>query len=207
MPRSSGSPLPAAIARASRRAGPVYMLARAMRRRRLAIVGLLAAIATGALVACGEEEELEVVEGEPLELGDLGYNVQLTRFLNPDDTEDSEYLIDQPEAEPGTSYLGVFLTIENHNEDEVVPSAEEYVVLDTLGNEYPASESQSPYALEIGATVPADGDLPIPDSTAASGPTQGALLIFVVDDSVTENRPLELEIPYGSETGRVELDI
>lgn len=182
------------------------MLARAMRRR-LAIVGLLVAVATGVLVGCGEEEELEVVEGEPLELGDLGYNVQLTRFLNPDDTEDSEYLIGQPEAGPGTSYLGVFVIIENHNEDEVMPSAAEYVVVDTLGNEYEAIESQSPYALEIGATVPADGDLPIPDSTAASGPTQGALLLFVVADSVTEDRPVELEIPSGSETGRVELDI
>jgi hypothetical protein len=183
------------------------MLARAMRRRRLAIVGLLAALATGALLGCGEEEELEVVEGEPLELGDLGYNVQLTRFLNPDDVEDSEYLVGQPEAEPGTSYLGVFLIIENHNEDETLPSADEYVVVDTVGNEYEAVESESPYALEIGATVPAGGALPIPDSTAASGPTQGALLLFVVDDTVTEDRPLELEIPSGSETGRVELDI
>ena len=48
------------------------------------------------VAACGAEEETElvdgeeihsVVEGEPLELGDLGFNVALTRFLNPEDTD------------------------------------------------------------------------------------------------------------------------
>ncbi len=50
------------------------------------------------LSACGEEEESEVVEGEPIEVAGLEYNVQITRFLNPDDTEDAEYLVGQPPA-------------------------------------------------------------------------------------------------------------
>ena len=48
-------------------------------------------------------EPAEVVEGEPLELGELDYNVQITRFLNPDDAEDAEYLVGQPPRRPGTS--------------------------------------------------------------------------------------------------------
>ena len=177
-------------------------------RRRLAIAGLLAALAAGTLGACGADEgDLSVKEGEPVELGELSYNVQLTRFLNPDDTEDAGYLVGQPPLERGTNYLGVFLTIENRSDDEAVASADKYTVLDTLDTRYEPIASKSPYALDVGATVPPSGDLPVTDSTAASGPIEGSLLIFRVDDSATEDRPLELEIPSDSGTARVELDI
>lgn len=179
-----------------------------MSRRPLAI--LAAVFATfalgGGLAACGEEEESEVVEGEPIEIAELSYNISLTRFLNPDDNEDAEYLVGQPPEDPGLSYLGVFLTIENET-DEELPSAEGYVVRDTLENEYLPVESESPFALEIGASVPADGALPLPDTTAQTGPNQGSLLIFLVDDEVSENRPLKLEIESDGELGEVILDI
>ncbi len=179
-----------------------------MSRRPLAILAaVFAAFAlAGGLAACGEEEESEVVEGEPIELGELSYNISLTRFLNPDDNEDAEYLVGQPAEEPGLSYLGVFLTIENET-DEQLDSAEDYVVRDTLENEYLPVESESPFALEIGAPVPAEGALPLPDTTAQTGPNQGSLLIFSVDDEVSENRPLKLEIESDGELGEVILDI
>ena len=69
-------------------------------RTRVALAVCLAALA-GGLAACGDDVRRvasasdvteEAVEGEPLELGELSYNVQITRFLNPDDTEDAEYL-------------------------------------------------------------------------------------------------------------------
>jgi hypothetical protein len=170
----------------------------------LAVLGALAV--AGVVGACGEEEETEVVEGEPVEVAGLAYNVGLTRFLNPDDNEDAEYLIGQPEAEPGTSYLGVFLTVENETE-EPLPSADAYTVHDTLDNRYEPVESDSPYALDVGAGVPAEGELPLPDTTAASGPNQGALLIFNVDDRVSENRPLSLAVEGGGASGEVVLDI
>jgi hypothetical protein len=180
------------------------MLARAMRRR-IAAIAILA-LAALMLAACGAEEESEAVEGEPVDVAELDYNVQITRFLNPDDTEDAEYLIGQPPAPPGTAYLGVFMVIGNET-DEAQPSAGDYTVVDTLENAYEFAESESPFALEVGAEVPAEGQLPIPNTTAATGPNQGSLLIFEVADDVGDNRPLRLEIEAADGTGEVILDI
>lgn len=184
------------------------MLPPPMRPRPVAIlIALLVALAlAGAVSACGEEEETEVVEGEPVEVAELSYNVGLTRFLNPDDNEDAEYLVGMPPAEPGTSYLGVFLTVENETE-EPRPSAHNYTVHDTLDTEYETVESESPYALDIAAEVPAEGELPLPDTTAATGPNHGSLLIFLVDDGVSENRPLRLAVESFDGSGEVVLDI
>ena len=175
--------------------------------RPLAILLALCAIAVaGTLAACGEEEELEVAEGEPVEVNELSYNVALTRFLNPNDNEDAEYLVGEPPPGSGKSYLGVFLTIENES-DERLFSSSRYEVVDTQGRRFEPIESESPYALELGAPVPAHDELPLDDTTAAAGPIQGAMLHFYVDDQVTENRPLELEIETVSVTGTVALDI
>jgi hypothetical protein len=179
-----------------------------MRRRpAFTVLALLAVLAlAGSAAACGEEEETEVVEGEPIEVGELSYNVGLTRFLNPDDNEDSEYLVGQPPPPSGTAYLGVFLTIENETVEDLT-SADDYTVMDTLDVEYERSESESPFALEVGAVVPAEGQLPLPDTTAYNGPNQGSLLIFLVEDAVSENRPLKLEIVGPDGSGEVILDI
>lgn len=194
------------------------MLSAVMRRRPASILlSLLLAtgIATGA-AACGSEDPAgvggtsivpaEAVEGEPLELGDLGYNVGITRFLNPFDREDAEYLVGLPEPDPGTGYLGVFMTIENSS-DVARPSASNYIVKDTTEAEYEIVESESPYALEIGAEVPAEGELPLANTTAQTGPNHGALLIFQVDDAVSDNRPLVLEVEGFEGDGEIILDI
>jgi hypothetical protein len=184
------------------------MLAPAMRPRIVltAALALALILLAGALSACGAEEEAEAVEGEPIEIAGLSYNVQITRFLNPDDTEDMEYLVGQPPPPPGTEYLGVFMVIENHSEDPR-PSATDYTVIDTLDQEFEPVESESPYALEIGAEVPAEGLLPIPGTSAATGPNHGSLVIFRVADDVSENRPLMLEIEGSGDTGEIILDI
>jgi hypothetical protein len=184
------------------------MLAPAMRRR-VATVSLLALAAialAAALAACGAEETSEAAEGEPIEIAGLSYNVQLTRFLNPDDNEDAEYLVGQPPAPPGTSYLGVFMVITNDTEDGR-PSATNYTVVDTLHNEFDIVKSESPYALEVGADVPPEAQIPIANTTAATGPNEGSLLIFPVSDDVSDNRPLRLEIQTYAGTGEVILDI
>ena len=64
-----------------------------MRAKVALVLGLVALLAGVPLAGCGEEEgqdALESAEGEPLELGDLIYNVAITRFLNPSLTSDAE---------------------------------------------------------------------------------------------------------------------
>jgi hypothetical protein len=175
-------------------------------RRLLSFVAVSATLALGA--GCGEEESLEVEEGEPVELGELSYNVQLTRFLNPAVSEDEAYLHGQPEAPAGQSYLAVFMLIENEGDEPGPVDPGEMRIVDTRDSSFEPVESTSEYALQPGATVPADGELPEPGSIAASGPIQGSMVLFLVREEITENRPVELEIPGPTgETGLVELDI
>jgi hypothetical protein len=174
----------------------------------LAIALSLAVVLVGA-AGCGEEEKKNVVEGEPLELGDLKLNVQITRFLNPSDREDGDYLAGQQVPPPaGQEYLGVFIEIDNEgSEDARLPTAADLSVVDTTGQAYEALDSESPFALDLGGNIDAHSEVPAPDTPAASGPTQGSIVLFLVPANVGENRPLELEISYQGEDGTIELDI
>lgn len=174
----------------------------------LAIALSLAVVLVGA-AGCGEEEKEHVVEGEPLELADLKLNVQITRFLNPSDPEDGDYLAGQQVPPPaGQEYLGVFIEIDNEgSEDARLPTAADLSVVDTTGQAYEALDSDSPFALDLGGTIDAHSEVPAPDTPAASGPTQGSIVLFLVPANVGENRPLELEISYRGEDGTIELDI
>ncbi len=186
----------------------------------------LAAVAVAA--GCGEEEEeLDVIEGEPVELGELSYNVQITRFLNPDDNEDRGYLVGQAPPPAGEGYFAVFLTIENDGDvDEEIPYA--FRIVDTQGNEFSPIPSGSTHALQLPGQdeaevagiepgtvddlqdpiVPAGGEIPALDTTAADGVIGGSMLLFQLPLEITENRPLEFEIPGPTgEVGRIELDI
>jgi hypothetical protein len=167
----------------------------------------LAAAALLVAVGCGEEEELEVFEGEPVELGDLRYNVILSRTLNEGDVEDADYLEGAPPVGPDQLYLGTFLQIENES-GSPAELPEDLTVVDTTGAEYEPVETESPYALELGGTIPPHGEIPPLDTIARYGPIEGSLVLFEIDDATTESRPLELEIPSASgETAIVELDI
>jgi hypothetical protein len=170
---------------------------------------LTAALATGALLlaACGEEETLEVVEGEPVEIGPLEYNVLFSRFLNPNDVEDHGYLEGQPPPPPGSIYFGVFTEVQNHSGEESVPLPDTIKVVDADENEFEAIESESPYALPLGTELAPDGELPVPDSIAAMGPIKGSLLLFEITTSSTENRPLTLIIEGEEGPAEVELDL
>lgn len=173
------------------------------------VKGLLALsliLAAAGVAACGHEEELDVKEGEPVELGELLYSVQITRFLNPDTAEDANYLEGLEPPPPGSQYLGVFIRIENEgSEPEAI--ADHLTVTDIRGDEFEAIEAETPFALDLGTTVEAEGELPKPGTPPATGPIKGALVLFVIPDTSAEDRPLELEIPGDGETGRVELDL
>ena len=175
------------------------------------------ALSVGA-VACGAEEETEtledgeevpaVVEGEPLELGDLLFNVTLTRFLNPEDVEDAQYLRDLEPPPPDTDYLAVFMRVENEgDEDRRLPGPTEVRVVDTTETEYRPVTVDPFFGLDLGGLIEAGDEAPEPDTAAASGPTKGAALIFLVNQDVSANRPLELILLAEGEEGLIELDI
>lgn len=174
------------------------------------VLALTAALGLVAATGCGEEETSEVVEGEPLELGELAINVQLTRFLNPDDLEDREYLQGQRVPPPqGKDYLAVFMEIENESDEtQRIPSADEIHVVDTTGASYEPLPSDTVFTLDLGGTLGPHEELPLEDTAAQSGPTQGSIVLFLVDTSAEQNRPLELEFLDGDRVeGKIELDI
>jgi hypothetical protein len=174
----------------------------------LPIAAVAVLFATLPLAGCSSEQRsLDVKEGEPLHVGDMSYNVALSRFLNPNDTEDAGYLVGQPPPPRDTNYFGVFMTVSNDGSDPL-PIGQPMKIVDTRGNTYFALPSTSPYALDLNGTVSPDTPLPEPGSTAQQGAIKAALVLFRLDDVVSENRPIKLEIPGpNGETGSIELDL
>ncbi len=179
-----------------------------MRRALTIALFILALPGLGAVVSgCGDEHELDVPEGEPLELGELTYNVQITRYLNPFASEDSTYLQGAPEPGEDQQYLGVFMQITNHGDSEAtVPG---FTIRDTRGTTYeqvPLAKENA-FALQPGTTIAPGKRVPGVETAAGNGPVEGALTLFIIDSAANENRPLKLEVPGDGETGEVELDI
>ena len=84
----------------------------------------------------------------------------------------------------------------------------DFRIEDTVGTEFKPVSSKSLFALSLGGSVPPDGQLPKAETTAANGPIQGSMVLFLVDRAALEDRPLILHIPAPSGPGgQVELDI
>jgi hypothetical protein len=173
---------------------------------------LLAALAFSVLAlgvaACGyESHEKDVVEGEPVELGELSFNVTFSRYLNPADNEDSAYLVGQAPPPEGSTYFGLFFQIQNESEEpQTLPST--LHITDADGNEYDVLPSESIYALELGGEVEPQEQVPVLDSTADLGAIEGAVAIFLLPAEASDARPLTLHITGADgENGEVELDL
>jgi hypothetical protein len=166
-----------------------------------------AALATVALGACGESHS-KVTSGTYagesganapyLNVGPLIYEVQLSRELNPTNSEDSGYFEGVPFSEgrllPGQEWFGVFLQIFNRTEHAHVAS-QSITISDTEGNVYhPLPAFGTNHYMYRGGLVPAKSVLPAPDTTASFGPTQGAMLLFKIKVLSLDNRPLEIKI-------------
>lgn len=178
---------------------------------RRALASLLAALALGAIAlgasACGyESDSKEVVEGEPVTLGEVQYNAVFSRFLNPNDSEDSAYLVGQPPPPRGSSYFGVFIEVEN-DDDSSQRLPDSFTITDADHQTYVSLPSESLYAFPLGGEVEAEEQVPVLDSTPQQGPIEGALVLFLLPDEVSANRPLILEIPGPGGPAEVDLDI
>ena len=178
---------------------------------RLGVASLIAAaLFAGALMSgcdTDPESDLSTEEGQPMKLGELLYNVQISRFLNPSDPEDKAYLAGQPPPPNDKLYLGVFMTLQNESDTaQDVPT--DITVVDTEGTKFAPVPSDSLFALELGGKVAANEQLPEPESSAANGPIEGAMVLYLIDEAATEDRPLVLEIPSSTgSVGEIELDI
>ncbi|HEX6688673.1 MAG TPA: hypothetical protein VF085_08420 [Solirubrobacterales bacterium] len=178
------------------------------RRIALSLLAALAlAMAAFALSACGySSDSKDVVEGEPVELGELQYNVIFSRFLNAKDNEDSAYLVGQPEPPEGHSYFGVFLEVQNESE-EPQTLAKSFTITDAGHQTFEAIPSESLYALPFGGEVESQEQVPVLDSTPQQGPIEGSLVLFELPASASENRPLTLSIPGPEGPAAVTLDL
>jgi hypothetical protein len=171
----------------------------------LAVAALL--VAALGVSACGySSDEKEVVEGEPVELGELKYNVIFSRFLNPSDNEDSAYLVGQPEVPSDSAYFGVFFEVQNES-DEPQALADSFTIVDADHQHFEAVASESLYALPFGGELEGEEQVPVLDSTAEQGPIEGAVVIFELPASASESRPLTLEIPGPEGPAEVTLDL
>ena len=181
-----------------------------MRTRRLpALIVALTVCAAGLVAGCGssQEDRPDVQEGVPLHLGDLTYNVSITRYLNPNDTEDRAYLQGAPKLPNDETYLGVFMQITNDGDKtQVIP--QDMKVIDTEGTEYSPAPLDNDFSLDLGSQVTSGGVVPDPESAAANGPIQGSMALFLISEASIENRPLELVIPSpDGSTGQIQLDL
>lgn len=167
--------------------------------------GLVLAACGGSYSGISDKDIVE--EGKTFEVGPLRYNVLFSRQLNKFDVEDRAYLVGKPAPEPGKTYLGVFLKVRNTDEDSSHRIPDSFEIIDTDGKRFENLDSRSIFALETGARIGPDQTVPAPNSTAATGPIQAALLVYLVEDEVLELRPVDLEVEGDDKTVKVELDL
>jgi hypothetical protein len=192
-----------------------------LRKSPLAIV--LALVAMLALSACGDSHTRvttgtyagESGQNAPyLNVGPLVYEVQLSRELNPANIEDAAYLRGLSPAEahlaPGQEWFAVFIQVYNHS-SVPLQAATNLTISDTQNNVYiPVVPDETNEFAYRGGLVPPKNQLPLPESVASQGATNGALLLYKIQIVSLDNRPLELKIidPNNpSQTASAELDV
>ncbi len=181
--------------------------------RRAVLIALCAVLVGG----CGGHKEAFIQEAETegvyVDVGNLVYQVQLSRYLNPADVEDREYLMGLPTGTspqlPGDeTWFGVWMRDKNYSDETLTP-ADDFTIVDTEENEFRPVELADTNVFAY-RPVPLGPDevKPKPDTAAASGPIQGSLILFKLPTDSLQNRPLKLEIEQaGSESAEIDLDL
>jgi hypothetical protein len=186
--------------------------------RHILAIALLAVVASG----CGHDpdeataiQQTAETEGLYLDVNGLKYQIQMSRYMNPNDVEDQEYLVGLGEnaAPPSEDeiYFGVWVRVENTSEDETRPAATIWEIHDTQENVYrpiPLDTDVNAFAYEPGP-VPPKTVWPLTSSAAGQGPIQGLMLLFKIRNESFQNRPLELKFRNGGsgQEGTYDLDV
>ncbi len=191
-----------------------------MSRLRRPLAVLAALLVSGGLAACGkhhdENAKIQHIEGEGfyLSLGELKYQVQGSRQLNPDDIQDKALLAGVPaadqELEDDEVWFGVFMQVENESGEPLQPSGEIEIV-DTQERKFEPLEleDENLFAYRAEDPIPPGEILPVRDTPGFDTPNQGALVLFKLPSTALDNRPLELEIESNTteQTGIIDLDV
>ncbi len=182
-----------------------------MRRLLVIFAALLCAFAA---TGCGNKQEtvtLGETEGIYLDIDELKYQVQISRYMNPEDVEDRAYLKGLTGGSTDTgedeTWFGVFIRVQNPTDETIAP-ANDFTIVDTQENVYrpiPIDTNVNPFAYKPDP-VPPKGVIPETGSVASEGTIQGSLLLFKVKTESLQNRPLEFRFRRGSgTTGVVDL--
>ena len=177
------------------------------------------AVALG-LAACGHKTPHPTVadannDGDYIDAGPVTYQLQISRELNQYSSEDSQYVKGLPTGQsaslgPTQEWFGVFLWAKNQTESAQTTS-DNFEVVDTQGDTYyplKLDSAVNPFAW-TSQTLQPNGTEPGPNTVANSGPTQGGLLLFKVNDAVYSNRPLTLYIlgAHNQKLGSISLNL
>ena len=171
-----------------------------------------------ALLASGCGNKLDTVtlgdtEGVYLDVDDLKYQIQISRYMNANDVEDRSYLqgLPQSTAQPTgeETWFGVFLRVQNTSDKPIAP-ASDFEIVDTQENVYrpiPIDTDINPFAYKPDPIAP-KSLIPEPDSVASETTIQGSMLLFKIKTESLQNRPLEFRFkgPEGT-TGVIDLDV
>jgi hypothetical protein len=182
--------------------------------RRLLVVALSFALVAG-LTACGNKKDKILkaeTEGIYIDLGDLKYQVQISRPLNAADAEDREFLKGVTDRlGPEDVWFAVFVRVENDTNKTHQP-AKQFDITDTQENVF------NPVSIDLKSNdfgydpvlLPGKSLLPNVDAIAAQNSINGELLLFKMPRQTLDNRPLELKIhdPADFQSfGTVNLDV
>ncbi len=185
---------------------------------------LLAAVLALGASACGQEEvdpggyqtenaQVAETEGIYLEVGEMKYQVQLSRQMNPALVDDQAFFEGVSEGDLDLAsdevWFGVWMRVENVT-DEPHEAATRFTIVDTQENEYvPVRiDGANPFAYR-GGEVAGGELLPSPNGPAGERSPNGAVMLFKLKRFSLDNRPLELIIddPEGGRRGIVNLDV
>ena len=185
----------------------------AMKRLIVVAAALMVAVFSA---GCGNKIDARTLgetEGVYLDIDELKYQVQISRYMNPDDVEDKAYLIGLPDstARPTgeETWFGIFIRVQNTTDKTIAP-ANDFSIVDTQENVYrpvPLDTNVNPFAYKPDPIEP-KGLIPEVGSVASETSIQGSLLLFKVKTESLQNRPLEFRFKRGSgTTGVVDLDV
>ncbi len=168
-----------------------------------------------ALSACGHQKGHPTTgdnQGFYVDAGPITYQVQIFRQLNPYSTEDRQYLagVSAPAPKPDEGWYAVFLRALNQSKS-TQGTADRFDIVDTIGDKYypvVINPQVNQYAWTAQTLKPLETE-PGVDTTASFGPSQGAELLFKLNNSIYSDRPLTFEIyaPGEATPSTVQLDL